>query len=118
MTRVREIAPEAAVLAAAADELLDDTPVEPEIAVIPDLPVESEEVPVSEPAAAPVARRKRIPIEIIEGIGPVYRAKLMEVGIEFVADLLAAGASRKDRENLAASNRNNRHINPEMGQYG
>ena len=113
MTRVLEIAPEAAVLAAAAALQSDeDAPVEPEIAAVAVTQVEPEEAPIPEPAAedtglevpapAPVVRRKKIPIEIIEGIGPVYREKLMEIGIEFVADLLSAGASRKDRADLAA----------------
>ena len=41
-----------------------------------------------------------MPIDTIEGIGPVYAAKLKEIGILFVSDLLDAGASRKGREEL------------------
>ncbi len=44
-----------------------------------------------------------MPIETIEGIGPVYRSKLVEIGIKYVADLLETGASRKGRENLVAA---------------
>lgn len=42
-----------------------------------------------------------IPIEKIEGIGPVYGAKLREIGINTVEDLLARGATRKGREEIA-----------------
>jgi predicted flap endonuclease-1-like 5' DNA nuclease len=113
MTRVRETEPNAAALAAAAALLTqDEVPIEPGIAAVAVAPAEPETAALPEtaaedtvlevPAAAPIVRRK-IAIETIEGIGPVYRAKLMENGIVYVADLLAAGASRKGRENLAAA---------------
>ncbi|MEM7208017.1 MAG: DUF4332 domain-containing protein [Pseudomonadota bacterium] len=42
-------------------------------------------------------------IEAIEGIGPAYGAKLREAGCSSAAKLLAAGATRKGREQLAKS---------------
>lgn len=39
----------------------------------------------------------------IEGIGPVFEAKLTEAGIKTVEALLAAGGSAKGRKDLAAS---------------
>lgn len=39
----------------------------------------------------------------IEGIGPVYAEKLAAVGLSTTEDLLAAGADRKGREDLAES---------------
>lgn len=41
-------------------------------------------------------------IEDIEGIGPAYAKKLAEAGIKTTDDLLAAGATPKGREELAA----------------
>jgi predicted flap endonuclease-1-like 5' DNA nuclease len=41
-------------------------------------------------------------IEEIEGIGPAYAKKLVEAGIKTTDDLLAAGATPKGREELAA----------------
>ena len=67
---------------------------EPEIAA----PVEEKAVEVPAHAARP-----KVPIDTIEGIGPVYKAKLKELGIETVASLLELGASRKGREELAAN---------------
>jgi predicted flap endonuclease-1-like 5' DNA nuclease len=40
-------------------------------------------------------------IQDIEGIGPVYAKKLVEAGIKTTDDLLKAGATAKDREELA-----------------
>ncbi|MEM4727686.1 MAG: DUF4332 domain-containing protein [Candidatus Bathyarchaeia archaeon] len=40
-------------------------------------------------------------IEKIEGIGPVYANKLLEVGIKTTDDLLNAGATRKGRKELS-----------------
>ncbi len=76
---------------------LGEAPAEPEAAVVSMPPMESKAAEVA--VSAPVARRK-VPIETIEGIGAVYAAKLKEIGILFVADLLEAGASRKGREGL------------------
>jgi PAS domain S-box-containing protein len=71
--------------------------------------VEEQPLPVEEPAVeetaeevvpAPTPRRRLTPIEKIEGIGPVYARKLLEVGIKTTDDLLYAGKSRKGREDL------------------
>lgn len=53
----------------------------------------SEEVP-------PTPRRRPTRIESIEGIGPVFAAKLAEVNIYSTEDLLIAGARRKGRVEL------------------
>lgn len=50
--------------------------------------------------AAPARHRRAIKIETIEGIGPVYTTKLCDIGIFTTEDLLAAGSSRKGREEL------------------
>lgn len=44
--------------------------------------------------------RKTLPIEIIEGIGPVFADKLAEAGVTTPAQLLQAAADRKGRQNL------------------
>ncbi len=41
-------------------------------------------------------------IEDIEGIGPTYAKKLVEAGVTTTEDLLQAGMTPKERENLAA----------------
>jgi len=58
---------------------------------------------VEEPETiAPVTQiQKRLtPIEKIEGIGPVYAQKLLQVGIKTTDELLEQGKSRKGREDL------------------
>ena len=99
----------AAAAMAIASESEDGFPVEPEAVVIPDISAEPEAASLDKTAgvekgmdqpAQTAALRRKYPIEKIEGIGPVYKAKLLELGIEFVADLLVAGASRKGREEL------------------
>jgi predicted flap endonuclease-1-like 5' DNA nuclease len=50
--------------------------------------------------SVPAPRRRAIKIETIEGIGPVYSAKLGEIGILTTEDLLTAGATRKGRQVL------------------
>lgn len=50
--------------------------------------------------SVPALRRRAIKIETIEGIGPVYSAKLGEIGILTTEDLLTAGATRKGRQEL------------------
>ncbi len=42
------------------------------------------------------------PLEYVEGIGPVYAAKLKAIGLVTCLDLLKAGASRKGREEIAS----------------
>jgi PAS domain S-box-containing protein len=59
----------------------------------------------SEPAgeavvAVPAPRRRMIKVETIEGIGPIYAARLGEIGILTTEDLLTAGATRKGRQEL------------------
>jgi len=76
---------------------LEEAPAELEAATVFVPPMESKPVEIAGPA--PTARRK-VPVETIEGIGSVYAAKLKEIGILFVVDLLEAGASRKGREEL------------------
>jgi len=70
--------------------------------------VEEQLLPVIEPkgdeeSAIPViqTRKRLIPLEKIEGIGPVYALKLLEVGIKTTEDLLNQGKNRKAREDLA-----------------
>ena len=58
----------------------------------------SEAVEVASPG--PQTRRILIPIEKIEGIGPVYAQKLLTVGVITTKDLLDQGKSRKSREDL------------------
>jgi PAS domain S-box-containing protein len=85
-------------------------PVEEELSLIEEAAViapfiaaeeaEPQEVELEEAPVAPTARHRLIKIETIEGIGPVYAAKLGEVGIVTTEDLLAAGATRKGRQDL------------------
>jgi uncharacterized membrane protein HdeD (DUF308 family)/predicted flap endonuclease-1-like 5' DNA nuclease len=44
----------------------------------------------------------RYPLEYVEGIGPIYAAKLKAIGLVTCLDLLQAGASRKGREEIAS----------------
>ncbi len=117
----------AAVMAVASTEeeavVEEPAPMEPEVAaavVMEEALAEPEAVApvmeevVAEPEAAaveaeageangpvpPPAPRAKVPIETIEGIGPTYGAKLKEIGILVVADLLTSGASRRGREEL------------------
>ncbi len=77
---------------------LQESSAEPEL--------EEEQVPALEPVAEEAAqpenpvRRHLIPIEKIEGIGPVYARKLLEVEVKYTDDLLNQGKSRKGREDL------------------
>ena len=45
-------------------------------------------------------RKRLTPTEKIEGIGPIYAEKLLQVGIKFIEELLEQGKSRKSREDL------------------
>ncbi|MCJ7771402.1 ribosomal protein L13e, partial [Candidatus Bathyarchaeota archaeon] len=56
---------------------------------------------VSKKEEAKVARA-RSKIENIEGIGPTYAQKLIEIGIKTTEDLLQAGSAPKGREDIAA----------------
>ena len=44
----------------------------------------------------------KYPLEYVEGIGPVYAAKLKAIGLVTCLDLLKAGASRKGREEIVS----------------
>ncbi len=66
-----------------------------DLVAAPPLEEKAAEVPAVHARAQPW-----VPVETIEGIGPVYAAKLKEIGILLVAELLEAGASRKGREDL------------------
>ncbi|MDX1701786.1 MAG: DUF4332 domain-containing protein, partial [Melioribacteraceae bacterium] len=50
---------------------------------------------------APEISARKIKIIEIEGIGPIYSERLNEIGIQYIDELLDAGASRSDREALA-----------------
>jgi predicted flap endonuclease-1-like 5' DNA nuclease len=90
-------APASVAPAMAVEEKMAPIPIEPEAAPVSEPPTEEKAVEVLAPA--PVAP-PNVPIDTIEGIGSVYSAKLKEIGIHYVADLLAAGASRTGREDL------------------
>jgi PAS domain S-box-containing protein len=80
------------------EPVLEET-IEPELPV--EEPVEEESVIVEVLPTAPEPASKRlISVEDIEGIGPVYALKLLEVGIKTTDDLLQQGKSRKGREDL------------------
>ncbi len=90
-------APETQAQAAPGAQL--ETALEPEPRAAP--------VPQPQPAKRPAAarkhpRRRSIPVEKIEGIGPVYARKLAEAGIKTTDELLEFGKSRKGREELVA----------------
>jgi len=56
---------------------------------------------IEEEAVTPVEQARRpIPVLKIEGIGPVYAAKLQEVGIKSTDELLERGKSQNGREDL------------------
>ena len=70
---------------------------------------EGDDLPAVEPPlevvkAAPLpgeTRRKPLQIEVVEGVGPVYAAKLAAAGVTTTAELLQAAADRKGRQTLA-----------------
>ena len=93
---LEETTPEAAFLPEPEPEPVTPPEPEPEAAI----PPEPEPTPGATPPAKP--RRRLIPVEDIEGIGPVYAARLGELGIKTTEDLLNAGATRKGREDLVA----------------
>ena len=122
-----EAAPVAAVvgatgIAAVAEEARQEPiPVESAavVAVAAQMPVEElppAEVPaeylaagavVSETKAAPISAEEidkfKYNLEYIEGIGPVYAAKLNAIGINKLLDLLEKGAFPKGRDEIAAA---------------
>lgn len=85
-------------------KIAQEAPVEETEAQEPGEPVEPEqpvaETEVEETIEVTQPREYLIPIEKIEGIGPVYAQKLSVVGIKTTADLLEHGKSRKGREDL------------------
>jgi len=79
------------------------TPVAEPMAKLEDeqpLPVPAPETEGEVVVTPAVLRPRLIPIEKIEGIGPVYARKLLEVGIKNTSELLEQGKSRKGREEL------------------
>ena len=52
-------------------------------------------------AGIPEISQRKIGIIDIEGIGPIYSERLKEIGIQYIDELLDAGASRSGREDLA-----------------
>jgi PAS domain S-box-containing protein len=74
-------------------ELVAETTEEPEPVIEPEAISEEYDQNTS-------SRPKMIPIEKIEGIGPVYARKLLEVGVKTTYDLLDLGKSRKGREEI------------------
>lgn len=92
---------------AAAPAAVEPLPAEEPELEFAEVEAEPDEEGLTEPepeeqAAQPVAsnRRRLIPLEKIEGIGPVYARKLLEVGVKTTSDLLNQGKSRKGREEL------------------
>ncbi len=90
-------------------EVIEAAPAEEEIEVIEEAQVAAEAPMVApfideeqaeqvESVSGP--RRRLIKTETIEGIGPVYSAKLSEFGIYTTEDLLIAGSTRKGRQEL------------------
>ncbi len=73
-----------------------EEPVVEEQPIVVEEPVAVEEIP----AAPAPARTRLISVEDIEGIGPVYALKLLEMGIKTTDDLLEQGKTRKGREDL------------------
>jgi small subunit ribosomal protein S1 len=60
-----------------------------------------EEEPAEMAAPAETAEGQHGNLEFIEGIGPAYAAQLNQIGIFTTGELLEAGATPKDREELA-----------------
>lgn len=60
-------------------------------------------VPLMESAAEEPVERRTYDLGEIEGVGPAYAEKLGAQGLKTTDDLLAAGASPKGREDLAAA---------------
>jgi PAS domain S-box-containing protein len=69
-------------------------------AAIEQTPLPEPEAVIEEISPVTMTRKVLIPVEKIEGIGPVYAQKLLVVGIKTTEDLLEQGKSRKGREDL------------------
>lgn len=74
--------------------------VEPEI-VEEIAPFELETVEMVDEEVAERPAHRPIKVEVIEGIGPIYAAKLAEAGVITTEDLLNVAGSRKGRKDLA-----------------
>ncbi len=96
-----EEVPEQPEMEAAGQQAMEEG--EPQVEQEPE-PTQPEEFErPAEEAPAPIegqTRLRKIPVEKIEGIGPVYSRKLGEVGIKTTNDLLSFGKNRKGREEL------------------
>jgi predicted RNA-binding protein with RPS1 domain/predicted flap endonuclease-1-like 5' DNA nuclease len=90
-----------------AEEPVEELPVEERAAVVEpaqSLKVESvESDTVTESAASEETEISKSSLEYIEGVGPVYAAKLNEIGINTLDDLLEKGADPKGRQEIAES---------------
>jgi predicted flap endonuclease-1-like 5' DNA nuclease len=90
-------------LTAAPADVEDYAPPAEEALLVPEeaaIPMPSLGEKVAETPAAHARSHPKVPVETIEGIGPVFAAKLKAIGILFVSELLETGASRKGREEL------------------
>ena len=67
----------------------------------PPPPLASMEETVKTAEEKPARRRRKVKVEDVEGIGSTYAKKLAETGIKTTDDLLEAGTTPKERENLA-----------------
>ncbi len=98
-----------AAAALAADELFGEEEVEAPMEAVTVEPAEEEPAvePLSEDedqivnAHDPVEIKMRKRLDFVEGIGPVYAAKLAEAEIETTGKLLVDGVSRKGRKEIA-----------------
>jgi predicted RNA-binding protein with RPS1 domain/predicted flap endonuclease-1-like 5' DNA nuclease len=92
---------------AVAEEPAEELPVEkPAPAVEPAEPLKLETVDsisFVEPTAPEEAEKFKSNLEYIEGVGPVYAAKLNEIGINTLDDLLEKGADPEGRQEIADS---------------
>ncbi len=74
--------------------------IEPKVEVFEPAAVEESPVAEEPPVEVVPARRRPIPIDKIEGIGPVYGLKLFELGVKTTEDLLERGKDPKGRKEL------------------
>jgi PAS domain S-box-containing protein len=92
--------------AASASEAFNEVEFVPEVEAGPE-PAQEEQVGVLQPAGEAVVfpphtqiGKRLIPVEQIEGIGPVYAQKLSEIGVKYTTDLLDLGKTRQGRAEL------------------